>query len=181
MQTEGCAMKVEFSSPIGVGNFVSDDAIQNITLKYKDKDIKIISCTATDNDKILSFGTSAAIPTGVKLDVDIGYLGAHILCSFESSPAAADVKNVSVVQEGASFTATATGYNITGAERSVIMIMTLYDSRGRVVAVSYGAPASLVTSENISVSASSEKAAYAKVFFMTDWQSSKPFKNIVYP
>ena len=178
--TSGSCIDIGFSSPVPADNFLYDGQIQNITISRGKNPLTITACEATDNDKILCFTSSAPIPTAVPLDISVNYLGIDIEGTFESSPDAKDVKSVAITQSGTTFTATAIGHNENNEETFVIMVMVLYDGEGRVCSISYSLPNPLVNDMELYVSASSDKAKSAKVFFMNSWDNPTPFKNLYY-
>ena len=176
----GNFIDIETSKTISIADYTEEEILAMVSVKYNEKEFVLVDVETTANEKVIRFKASEPLPTAVPIDVTINYMGIETGGTFELAPAPCDVKNVTIEKDGQTYTATAIAHNEIGAENKVVMIMALYDSEGSVVAMAYGTPQTLTTGEELTVSAASSDAVSAKVFFMEDWSTLKPFKDLYF-
>lgn len=174
-------IEITFSDSVAPEYFVKDGAIENITAVCEKTPVELISCTKSDEkDNTLIFKTASALSTAVEIDFEINYYNAIISGSATTPPGDIDVANVTITKDGESYFASADCINKTQDEKTVIMMLVLFDDNGKVVGIASSAQTNLTDGAKLGASADSSEATNAYVYFMTDWTSLRAFKNVIY-
>ena len=174
-------IEVTFSDYVAPEYFAKEGAIENITAVCEKTTVELISCIKSDEkDNTLIFKTASELSSAVDIDFEINYYNATLNGSATTPPGDIDVANVTVTKDGDAFVAYADCVNKTDEEKTVIMMLVLFDDNGKVVGIASSAQTNLTDGTKLSTSADSSEATNAYVYFMTDWTSLRAFKNVIY-
>lgn len=171
----------DYSADVRLDGAIAKSMISGVELSYGENRAAIKEYSVNADKNTLHITSYNKIYTAVPVDCKIKLTdGGEIAGKFTLDASAFDITNVSFGKNGAGVSASADIVNNTQQDRSVVMIMGVYNDKDEIIgtcAKTYDIAAGAQTEATLS---SDLALAYAKVFFINGWTEGAAAKCLNY-